>query len=57
MLHTLLERHWQSPRPVLRLLLRPLSILFRAIATRRRPRYRPPGRNPLSPTREVATAP
>lgn len=39
MLHTLLERHWQSPRPVLRLLLRPLSILFRAIATRRRARY------------------
>ena len=39
MLHTLLERHWQSPRPVLRLLLRPLSIMFRAIATRRRARY------------------
>lgn len=39
MLHTLLERHWQSPNPVLRLLLRPLSIMFSAIAARRRARY------------------
>ena len=39
MLHTLLERHWQSPNPVLRLLLRPLSIVFSAIAARRRARY------------------
>ena len=40
MLHTLLERHWQSPNPLLRLLLRPLSILFGKIARRRRARYR-----------------
>ena len=39
MLHALLERHWQSPNPVLRLLLRPLSIVFSAIAARRRARY------------------
>ena len=39
MLHTLLERHWQSPNPLLRLLLRPLSILFGKIAARRRARY------------------
>ena len=39
MLHTLLERHWQSPNPVLLLLLRPLAILFGKIAARRRARY------------------
>ena len=39
MLHALLERHWQSPNPVLRLLLHPLSIVFGAIAARRRARY------------------
>ena len=39
MLHTLLERHWQSPNPVLLLLLRPLSIVFGAIAAHRRARY------------------
>lgn len=39
MLHALLERHWQSPNPVLRLLLRPLSIVFGAIAAHRRARY------------------
>ena len=40
MLHAILERHWQSPNPILRLLLRPLAILFGKIARRRRARYR-----------------
>ena len=39
MLHAILERHWQSPNPILRLLLRPLAILFGKIAARRRARY------------------
>ncbi len=39
MLHAILERHWQSPNPILRLLLRPFSILFNAIARHRRARY------------------
>jgi len=39
MLHAILERHWQSPNSILRLLLRPLAILFGKIAARRRARY------------------
>ena len=39
MLHAILERHWQSPNPILRLLLRPLAILFGKIAARHRARY------------------
>lgn len=38
-LHTILERHWQMPNPILRTLLYPLSRLFQFIAARRRARY------------------
>lgn len=35
-LHTLIERHWQKPYPVLSFLLKPLSKLFAKIAAKRR---------------------
>ncbi len=35
-LHTLIERHWQKPYPVLSFLLKPLSGLFAKIAAKRR---------------------
>lgn len=39
MLHRIIERHWQKPKPLLSLVLRPLSRLFGAVAARRRAGY------------------
>lgn len=38
-LHRLIEQHWQQPKPLLALLLRPLSRIFSLIAARRREGY------------------
>lgn len=38
-LHQIIEQHWQTPYPILRILLSPLSRLFAHIATKRRARY------------------
>lgn len=39
-LYQIIERHWQTPNPVLTVLLKPLSYLFQAASTIRRERYR-----------------
>ena len=38
-LRQILERHWQTPNPILRVFLAPLSRLFGLIAARRRARF------------------
>lgn len=38
--YQIIERHWQTPNPVLTVLLKPLSYLFQAASTIRRERYR-----------------
>ncbi len=38
-LHQLIEQHWQTPNPILRVLLTPLSRVFARLAQHRRQRY------------------
>lgn len=39
-LHQIIERHWQQPQPLLKVLLWPLSRLFQVIYSARRYLYR-----------------